>query len=71
VSSGGRVHELPDGLIIQGGRKLAGTLVNPHNDHRIAMALAVVGLVVSGIQIQNEECVAKSFPDFWTLWDSL
>ena len=41
------------------------------NDHRLAMALAVVGLRVPGIGIQNESCLNKSFPNFWELWDNL
>ncbi|MBW1857816.1 MAG: hypothetical protein JRI42_06015 [Deltaproteobacteria bacterium] len=42
-----------------------------HNDHRLAMSLAVVGLKVPGITIKNETCVNKSFPQFWELWDRL
>jgi len=68
---GGRVTELDDGIIIYGGEKLSGTVVDPHNDHRLAMSLAVVGLRVPGIRIKNERCVNKSFPRFWELWDRL
>ena len=68
---GGRVKELPDGLIIHGGNSLSGTVVNPHNDHRLAMALAVVGLKVQGIKVKQESCVDKSFPEFWGLWDRI
>ena len=68
---GGRVEELPDGLIIHGGGPLSGTVVDPHNDHRLAMSMAVVGLNVSGIRIREESCVNKSFPAFWELWDKL
>jgi 3-phosphoshikimate 1-carboxyvinyltransferase len=68
---GARVEELSDGLIIHGGSSLTGTLMDPHDDHRIAMSLAVIGLRVSGIKIQNEECVEKSFTRFWDIWDKL
>lgn len=68
---GGRVVETDDGLIIHGGRPLSGTLVDPHDDHRLAMSLAVVGLRVPGIRIQEEGCVNKSFSRFWELWDRL
>ncbi|MCA9400556.1 MAG: 3-phosphoshikimate 1-carboxyvinyltransferase [Candidatus Omnitrophica bacterium] len=37
--------------------------LNPHNDHRLAMAFAVLGLKV-GCQIENIQCVNKSYPDF-------
>ncbi len=68
---GGRVDEIEDGLIIHGGEKLSGTVVDPHDDHRIAMSLAIVGLKVPGVKIKDEGCVNKSFPQFWELWDRL
>lgn len=68
---GGCVKELQDGLIIQGKEKLSGALINPHNDHRIAMSLAVVGLKVPGVKIDDDTCVRKSFPHFWDAWDKL
>lgn len=66
-----RVEELPDGLVIHGRSPLSGRVQDPHDDHRIAMSLAVVGLMVPGVKIKNEECVNKSFPNFWKLWDRL
>ncbi len=68
---GSRVEELADGLIIYGGKGLSGATMESHNDHRLAMSLAVVGLKVPGITIKNETCVNKSFPQFWELWDRL
>jgi len=68
---GGRVEELPYGIVIHGGYPLEPALVDPHNDHRLAMAFAVVGLRVPGIVIKDRECVNKSFPGFWTLWKDL
>jgi 3-phosphoshikimate 1-carboxyvinyltransferase len=68
---GGQIHELPDGLVIQGDRTLHGAKVDPHDDHRLAMALAVVGLNVPDIIIKNKACVNKSFPRFWNLWGTL
>ncbi len=68
---GARVEETEDGLIIHGSGPLSGARVDPHDDHRIAMSLAVIGLKVPGVKIQNEGCVNKSFPQFWNLWDSL
>jgi len=59
-----------DGLIIQGGRP-SGAVIDPHDDHRLAMSFAVVGLVTPGIRIQNERCVEKSFPDFWVVFEGL
>jgi 3-phosphoshikimate 1-carboxyvinyltransferase len=68
---GGRVEELPDGLVIHGGTRLRGGHVESHDDHRLAMSLAVVGLKVPGVMIKDEDCVNKSFPRFWQLWHGL
>jgi len=68
---GARVEETDDGLIIPGSGDFSGAEVDPHDDHRIAMSLAVMGLRISGIKIRDEECVSKSFPRFWEVWDQL
>jgi len=68
---GGRVDMRDDGLVVHGGGGLRGAEVDPRGDHRIAMSLAVAGLRVPGIRVQGSECVAKSFPDFWDLWERL
>jgi 3-phosphoshikimate 1-carboxyvinyltransferase len=51
-------------LTIVGGEP-QGASIDPHNDHRIAMSFAVAGLATGSQTIQDETCVAKSFPDFW------
>ncbi len=68
---GAQIEELPDGLIIEGSVPLTGAPCDPHNDHRLAMSLAVIGLNVPGIRIRQPECVHKSFPLFWDYWDRL
>ena len=55
-----------DSITIHGGRPLHGARIDPHNDHRIAMAFAIAGLAVGDQTIEDEACVAKSFPDFWS-----
>ena len=63
---GACVEELPDGLIITGGRRLIGAQVDSCGDHRIAMALAVAAQRAEGpTQIAGAECVDISFPNFW------
>ncbi len=52
-------------LIIKGSGKIHGARIDPHNDHRIAMSFAVAGLATGSQTIDDEMCVAKSFPDFW------
>ena len=68
---GAHIEETDDGLTIYGGDSLKGAILDPHDDHRLAMSLAVVGLMVPGIKIKDEECVRKSFPKFWDMWDRL
>lgn len=58
------VTEQSDGLEITGGRP-RGAVIATYNDHRIAMAFAILGLVAPGMVIENEACVGKSFPGFW------
>ncbi len=44
---------------------LHGVLVDPRDDHRTAMAFAVLGFAVGGVAIRDPGCVEKSFPGFW------
>ncbi len=59
-----------DWLTVTGGAPV-GAFINTFNDHRIAMAFAVAGLKVPGMQIENPTCVGKSFPGFWDVYDAL
>lgn len=47
------------------------TLIESYNDHRIAMAFSLIGLVVPGVVINGMECVAKTCPEFTSMWESL
>lgn len=61
-----------DGLIINGGKPLAGHEVFAHNDHRIAMSLAVACAITKGeILLSGSESVAKSAINFWEEFKSL
>ena len=71
-SMGAEVEEFEDGLSVSGPTKLRGTLVDSHLDHRIAMAFSVAALLATGeTQIAGSECVAISFPEFFSLLESL
>jgi len=48
-----------------------GASVDPHGDHRIAMAFSVLGLRVPGMVIEDPGCVAKTCPTFFDLWTAL
>lgn len=63
---GGKVLELPDGLIIKGTGGLRGGLVNSFNDHRIAMAMSIASAICTGdVIIQDATAVEKSYPRFF------
>lgn len=69
---GAAVKEYPDGLDVPGRQRLLGAVVDSFGDHRIAMALAVAGLVAEGeTTIQNAACVEISFPGFFEVLASL
>lgn len=62
---GAAIDELPDGMIVHGPTRLRGATVACHRDHRLAMALAVAGLVASGTTtVKSAEAIDDSFPGF-------
>ena len=63
---GADADELPDGFVVRGtSPRLRGTVVT-HGDHRLAMAFGVLGALPGNeIAIDDRECVAVSYPDFW------
>jgi len=60
-----RTEESENSLIVRGGRPRKAVL-NPNRDHRIAMAFAVLALCADEATIVDSECVAKSYPSFWS-----
>ena len=60
----------PDGLVVRPSTAHTATLAT-HHDHRLAMAFALVGLGASGIIVEDPDVVSKSWPDFWTMIESL
>ena len=65
-----RTVESGDLLTIRGGSPHK-AVINPHRDHRIAMAFATLGLCASEVTILDAECVGKSYPSFWSDLESL
>jgi 3-phosphoshikimate 1-carboxyvinyltransferase len=45
--------------------------IDSYNDHRIAMSFGVLGTVTGGVTISQAECVAKTFPQFWDILQSI
>jgi 3-phosphoshikimate 1-carboxyvinyltransferase len=69
---GAEVEEFPDGLRVAGRQKLRGAEIETHDDHRIAMAFAVAGLVAEGTTvIRDSACVDVSFPEFFETLDKV
>ena len=66
---GGEVTELADGLAIR-PRPLHGdgVVFDSHDDHRLVMAAAVLGLVTGGLRVRNAATVGKTFPEFASYW---
>jgi len=65
---GVEVAECEDGMDIVGTEQLKGGKCDSYGDHRIAMSMAVAGLVADGgMRINDVECVATSFPGFFKL----
>ncbi|MCL4237218.1 MAG: 3-phosphoshikimate 1-carboxyvinyltransferase [Anaerolineae bacterium] len=62
---GAQIDERPDGFRIVGPQRLRGAVVQGHDDHRVAMALTVAGLVADGeTVIEDAACAHDSFPGF-------
>lgn len=67
---GAAIEEREDGLVIHGlgGSKpgrLRGTVCTSHGDHRVAMSIAIAGLVAEGTTVVEDiDCIKTSFPDF-------
>ena len=71
---GADVEEEPDKMIIHGragGSNLHAAEIETYEDHRIAMCFGVAALKIKGVRIRNENCVRKSFPDFWQRFQAM
>jgi 3-phosphoshikimate 1-carboxyvinyltransferase len=70
---GAAIEPLPDGLRVHGPTSLHGAEVHSHGDHRIAMTLAIAGLVAHTGEtiVHGVECVQTSFPQFESLLGQL
>jgi 3-phosphoshikimate 1-carboxyvinyltransferase len=65
---GAHVEPQADGFVIEGPTPLVGTDTDSHGDHRLAMTLAVAGLIAQGeTRVHGTECIGDSFPGFEAL----
>ena len=64
---GADVDELPDGFVVRGSAPTLRGRVVTHADHRMAMAFGILGALPGNeIEIDDRECVAVSYPAFWS-----
>jgi 3-phosphoshikimate 1-carboxyvinyltransferase len=67
---GAHVAETPDSVCIYPST-IRPAAVDTYDDHRMAMAFSVIGLVVPGIRINDPGCTRKTFPDFFSRFEGL
>lgn len=65
------VEEHEDGMTIYPCDEIQPGTIQTYNDHRMAMAFALIGLRVEGIRIENPSCVSKTFPNYFQVLDTL
>jgi 3-phosphoshikimate 1-carboxyvinyltransferase len=68
---GVQVEEHEDGLTIYPCQTFQPASVQTYNDHRMAMAFALIGLRFDGVTIENPACISKTFPNYFEVLDSL
>ncbi len=71
-SLGAEAEETEDGLIICGGKPLSGGTADSMGDHRIAMSAAIGACLCQGpVTVLGAEAVAKSDPEFWSVYETV
>jgi len=71
---GAEVEEYQDGLRItppQTGSVSPSAAIETYDDHRMAMSFAIAGLKLPGTVILNPQCCAKTFPEFFSVLETL
>lgn len=69
--AGADVDETDDGLVVRpSAPRLHGARLGTHHDHRLAMAFGVLGAAVDGVEVEDPEVVAKSWPGYWAAIDA-
>ncbi len=67
LAMGADIEATDDGMIIKGGKAIHGAVIDSKLDHRVAMSFAVAALNADGeTEISGSECVAISYPDFYS-----
>jgi len=69
-SLGGIATELEDGIAISPGNLSGGTW-HSYEDHRMATAGAIIGLVIQGVVVDDIATTSKTLPDFVGMWEKM
>ena len=64
-------EETPDGFVVRPEGLPRAATFHTYDDHRMAMAFALIGLVIDGVSVRNAACVAKTFPGYFSALDQL
>jgi 3-phosphoshikimate 1-carboxyvinyltransferase len=66
-SFGADIEAREDGFVVRGPTRLRGNAVSSHGDHRIAMSMAIAGLIADGkTEIQGSDVIGVSYPAFFS-----
>ncbi len=68
--AGIEVREEPNRLSVVGGKPVGG-IFQSHGDHRLAMAMSILGAAVGNTTVEGAECVAKTYPEYWDILSSI
>jgi len=69
---GANVRETEDGMVIEGGKPLKGTVIESYNDPALAMSMSIAGLFADGeTMIRKSQIVDIAFPDFLPILNKL
>ncbi len=68
---GVEVNEHEDGMTIHPCKSFNPAVVRTYDDHRMAMAFSLIGLRVNGVTIDDPSCVAKTFPAYFEVLETL
>ena len=63
---GAHIEAREDGMVIRGTGRLTGAACQSHGDHRLAMSMAVCGILADGeVAVHGSNDAAVSYPSFW------
>lgn len=68
---GAHVEETDSSISIFPQKNYQPAMLHTYDDHRLAMAFSLAGLMIPGVRIQDPECVAKTFPDYFQRFQAL